>query len=216
MSRDRFQRAASALKVFPLPGTVLFPRALLPLNIFEARYRALVKDCLEGDRVMAMGQLMPGWQANYEGRPPLMPLVTIGMLTWHEEHDDGRYSILLEGVVRARIVRELPATKLYREVEAELLPDAPYHGPEEELLRQAALRLSAHLPKEAAEPFVQAVAREEGGPLADIVASAVVEDEPSRLRLLAERDVKKRLAAVADEVGVVMARLAQRPSGMVN
>lgn len=216
MSSDRLHRAASALKVFPLPGTVLFPRALLPLNIFEARYRALVKDCLDGDRVMAMGQLLPGWQRDYEGRPPLAPLLTVAMLTSHEELEDGRYNILLEGVVRGRVVRELAPRKLYREVEVELLEDPPYHGPEEELLRQTALRLAAQLPKEVAEQFVQAVAREEGGALADVVASAVVDDEATRSLLLAELDVKKRLSAVVDEVGIVIARLTQRPTGMVN
>ena len=213
---DSIEQAAASLKVFPLPGTVLFPRGLLPLNIFEPRYRALVRDALDGDGVMAMGQLLPGWENQYEGRPPLAPLVTVASIAWHQEEPDGRYSILLEGVARARVEEELPPGHLYREVRATLLRDPSYHGPEEELLREAALRLAAGIPKEAAEPFLQAVAHEEGGALADVVASAVVEGEPARLRLLRELDVKKRLAAVTDEVGALIARMTQRPIGPVN
>ncbi|MGZ6161870.1 MAG: LON peptidase substrate-binding domain-containing protein, partial [Myxococcaceae bacterium] len=75
---ERVERAASALKVFPLPSAVLFPNTVLPLVIFEPRYRSLVKSALAGDKVMAMAQLEPGYEGSYSGRPRMRPMICAG------------------------------------------------------------------------------------------------------------------------------------------
>ena len=61
------------IPIFPLPNVVLFPNVFLPLHIFESRYRAMVKDALASDRIIGMVLLQPGFEANYEGRPPRVP-----------------------------------------------------------------------------------------------------------------------------------------------
>ena len=61
------------IPIFPLPNVVLFPNVFLPLHIFEPRYRAMVADALKGDRMIGMVLLRPGWEGDYEGRPPVYP-----------------------------------------------------------------------------------------------------------------------------------------------
>jgi hypothetical protein len=215
--QERIERAADALKIFPLPSAVLFPHSVLPLHIFEPRYRALVRDALREDRVMALAQLQPGWEPHYGGRPALQPMMCAGLILWHEELEEGRYNILLQGVCRVRLLEELPADKLYREVRAHVLPDLPYAGPEEEQLRQAVLELSSRLPPSYAEGLLPATARATGGALADVVAAAVVPDMERRQELLCELDVPTRLTELVGDVGELIARLQpMRPAGPLN
>jgi uncharacterized protein len=214
---ERIERTARALKVFPLPSTVLLPQAALSLHIFEPRYRALVRDALARDKVMGLAQLAPGWEGRYGERPPLLPMLCAGLILWHEELPDGRYNLLLQGVCRARLVEELPANEPYRKVEVVPLPDLPYAGEEEERLRQAVFELSGRMPASFSENLLPLVARARGGTLADVVAGALVPEAERRQRLLEELDVRARLEAVLEEVGELMARLLPvRPVGPLN
>ena len=214
---ERIALTTHALKVFPLPSAVLFPHAALPLHIFEPRYRALVKDALAGDKVMALSQLQPGWESQYGERPPMQPMMCAGLIIWHEELPDGRYNILLQGVARARLLEELPSQNPYREVRVQLLPDGEYQGPEEEQLRQAVFELAGRVPASFAENLLPVVARTQGGALADVVAAAVVPEPERRQELLCELDVRTRLEAVLDDVGELIARLSPvKPVGPLN
>ena len=159
---ERVERAATALKVFPLPSAVLFPNTVLPLHIFEPRYRSLVRSALAGDKVMAMAQLEPGYEGSYMGRPRMRPMVCAGIIAWHEELEGGKFNIIVQGTVRARILEELAPEQPYREVRAAILPDADYHGVEEEQLRQAMLELAARLPPPVAQGLLHASARAAG------------------------------------------------------
>ena len=86
--------------LFPLPNVVLFPRAVLPLHIFEDRYKAMITDALRGNRLIAMALLKPGWEQNYYGRPEIHPVVCVGTLLTHEKLPDGKYNLLLQGHTR--------------------------------------------------------------------------------------------------------------------
>ena len=94
------------IPIFPLPNVVLFPAALLPLHIFEPRYRAMVGDALEGERLVGMVMLRPGWERHYEGTPPVYPVGCAGFITHAEQLPDGRYNIMLRGLEKFRIVDE--------------------------------------------------------------------------------------------------------------
>jgi uncharacterized protein len=96
----------STLPIFPLPNVVLFPQVFLPLHIFEPRYREMVADALEGDRLIGMVLLRPGWEGTYEGRPPVYPIGCAGVITNHARLSDGRYNIVLRGVEKFRITSE--------------------------------------------------------------------------------------------------------------
>jgi hypothetical protein len=214
---ERLERAKNALKVFPLPSVVLFPHTVLPLHIFEPRYRDLVRDALAGDKVMALAQLEPGFEGSYSGRPRMRPMVCAGVIAWHEELEGERYNIIVQGTTRARIIDELPPRTLYREIHVSLLPDEERSVPEDEQLRQAVFELAARLPPLVAQGLLQAAARSMGGALADVVASSVVADVERRQELLCELGVCPRLRAVLAEVSEVLARLQPaRPDGPVN
>ena len=86
------------LPLFPLPNVVLFPNVFLPLHIFEPRYREMVADALASDRMIGMVLLRPGWERDYEGRPPVYPIGCTGVITHVERQTDGRYNIVLRGM----------------------------------------------------------------------------------------------------------------------
>jgi uncharacterized protein len=215
--QERIIQSAEAVKVFPLPSAVLFPHSAIPLHIFEPRYRELVRDALAGDRVMALAQLEPGWEGQYAGRPPMQEMMCVGLIVWHEELEDGRYNMLLQGVCRARMVSELAPERLYREVRVEFLPDPPYDGPEVEQLRQAVLELSGRVPASFSEGLLPAAAHATGGTLADVVAAAIIPEPERRQELLLQLDVRQRLQTVIEEIGELIGRLGpMRPSGLLN
>jgi len=113
------------IPVFPLTGSLLLPGNLLPLNVFEPRYRNMVADALEGDRYVGMIQPLVPRQDNWveaAQQPDDPALYTIGCLGRIEEcepQEDGRYLVLLRGVCRFRIERELPLHRGYRRVMAD-------------------------------------------------------------------------------------------------
>src|SRR5215470_17206415 len=94
------------LPLFPLPNVVLFPNVFLPLHIFEPRYREMVADALTSDRLIGMVLLRPGWERDYEGRPPVYPIGCSGVVTHVDRLQDGRYNIVLRGLERFRILEE--------------------------------------------------------------------------------------------------------------
>ncbi|GAB4470688.1 LON peptidase substrate-binding domain-containing protein [Erythrobacter tepidarius] len=103
------------LSIFPLTGAVLFPGMQLPLHIFEPRYRALVSDALIRDR--QIGMIQP--QRPVEGAP-LYRVGCVGRIGEVQALDDGRYNLILEGVARFRMVRELAVTTAFRQIEADI------------------------------------------------------------------------------------------------
>lgn len=106
------------ISIFPLTGAVLFPGLQLPLHIFEPRYRAMISDSLARDR--RIGMIQP--QKPVDGAP-LYEIGCLGHIGEVEALEDGRFNIVLEGMVRFRILRELSVTTLFRQVEAELIDD---------------------------------------------------------------------------------------------
>jgi len=111
------------VRLFPLPNLVLFPHVIQPLHIFEPRYQEMFRDAMAGDRLIAMALLKPGWEADYEGRPPIYRVACLGRVVAHHRLADGSYNLLLSGLARVEIIRELPAEKPFREAEAKLRED---------------------------------------------------------------------------------------------
>ena len=108
-----FQDLGTDLPVFPLPGVLLLPRGLLPLNIFEPRYLAMVFDALAGHRMIGMVQpQQPGGYAGDglptdDGKPKVHKVGCAGRIVSFNETEDGRLLLALSGVCRFDIVREL-------------------------------------------------------------------------------------------------------------
>ena len=108
------------LSVFPLSGALLLPRMHLPLHIFEPRYRALVSDAMVRDR--RIGMIQPRGPGD---PPPLFEIGCVGRMAQVEALDDGRYNVVLEGIARFRVRRELDVTTAFRQVEAEIVAEDP-------------------------------------------------------------------------------------------
>jgi uncharacterized protein len=115
------------IPLFPLPGVVLLPGTILPLHIFEPRYRAMVADALQGDRTIGMALLKPG-QDSPNAPPRIYPVGGAGEIIEAEELEDGRYNILLEGRFRFRVLEEAPADP-YRVARVEEVRSLPFSEP---------------------------------------------------------------------------------------
>lgn len=103
------------VKIFPLPGALLFPRMQMPLHIFEERYRDMVAHALEGDRRIAMIQ-----PTSADEGAALHKVGCVGEILGVEELDDGRYNIVLHGITRFRMIREAPSPERYRLADVDL------------------------------------------------------------------------------------------------
>lgn len=187
----------SAVPLFPLPNVVLFPRAVLPLHIFEERYKEMTADILRGNGQIAMALLKSGWEKCYYQQPAIEPVVCAGRIVSHEKLSDGTYNFLLEGVLRARIVREFDG-KPYRVAELESLPETPVLEVD---LDEHRRRISALFDQDplASTGISEQFRRLIRGPIptaqiADLVAFNFIEDVRLRQSLLAETDVRRRVA----------------------
>ena len=112
----------SVIPIFPLGDVTLFPNAERPLLIFEPRYRAMVADALKGDRIIGMVRLRPGFEADYEGRPPIDAVGCAGIITEAEQLPDGRYTIVLRGFTKFRVAQE-DASRPYRLARVDAVPE---------------------------------------------------------------------------------------------
>lgn len=103
------------ISIFPLSGAILLPDMQLPLHIFEPRYRALVSDALVRDRMIGMIQPKGAGET-----PSLFSVGCLGRIGDVEALEDGRYNIVLEGLQRFTLLRELDVTTPFRQIEGEL------------------------------------------------------------------------------------------------
>jgi Lon protease-like protein len=204
------------IPIFPLPDVVLFPHTLLPLHIFEPRYREMVRDCLAGDKRLAMVLLRPGWENDYYGRPPIYPIAGAGEIVRHEELPDGRFNILLRGTMRIGITAELPANKSYRMARARPLPDFyPDANPKAladriECLKVFYLRIHSEVQKGQGEIAKIFSGVKDPGIIVDRIASAAIADAETRQRVLEAVEVASRMAIVQDHLVAVLTHLSDR------
>ena len=112
------------IPIFPLPNVVLFPNVFLPLHSFEPRYREMVADAIDNDRMIGMVLLKPGWEHEYDASPAIYPIGCSSVITHVERLEDGRYNIVLRGVERFRIVDE-DRSGAYRRAAIERIVEEP-------------------------------------------------------------------------------------------
>lgn len=126
------------IPLFPLPGVVLLPGALLPLHIFEPRYRAMVADALVGEKTIGMAMIQPGRELD-DPTPEIFTVGGAGRIVESETLPDGRYNIVLEGEFRYRVLQESPPSP-YRVAEIEELASVPFAQPVAAVRAARALR----------------------------------------------------------------------------
>ena len=121
MARERESRApqvspARVVPLFPLAEVWLFPSVVLPLHVFEPRYRQMIEDSLDGPGRLVLGTIQAEHEHESAGNPPIYPIAGLGEIGRHEHLEDGRFNILLVGLQRV-FVQEAPSDRLYRKVE---------------------------------------------------------------------------------------------------
>src|SRR5207247_5756223 len=180
------------LPIFPLPDVTFFPHTLLPLHVFEARYRAMVMDALARDRRLAVVRLRPGFEAAYAGKPAVRAVAGAGEIVSWERLATGRYNILVKGEWRVRIESERPSDTLYRIVTAQQLDDIePTTDASAALARIRDLcgRLLRALDRPADLLDTALAADQRPGVIADRIAAAGVPDPDLRQELLETREI---------------------------
>jgi Lon protease-like protein len=193
---------SQTLPLFPL-GVVLYPNMLLPLNIFEERYRQLVRDLLAGPEPRRFGviAIRKGRETGIDGINGMQSLYEIGCtatLRRVEEHDDGRFSLVTVGTQRFRLLG-LDQTRPYLQGQVELLPDDETDpetaAPAVHTVQVAFRGYLDALAESGAASVRVADLPDEPELLSFIVAAAMVIDLPERQGLLAEPDALRRLEA---------------------
>jgi Lon protease-like protein len=218
--RDRTPDSAAALAslpVFPLPQTVLFPGALLPLYVFEPRYRALVKDCLATHQTMAIALIGETGQRGPDGRTIIETVAGLGVVVDHVLLPDGRYNILVCGRSRVRL-EELPFVPPYRTARAQVLePLATEVLPQDTTaLLASAAAFAADIRARDPEFDFRIPPHVGAGAAADLAAHHLVLDARERQSLLEELDVAARVRRTTEALALQHAALTRAAVGPVN
>jgi len=196
------QAFSGIARLFPLPNVVLFPQMVLPLHIFEPRYRQMTADALAGDRLIAMTLLEPGWESDYEGQPAIRLVACLGRIVDHQHLPDGRFNLHLRGLSRARIVQEIDSDKLYRIAKVELLREQPAGADFDQKLRSQLLQVvpawcEAHGP--AAEVFPKVIQSNlPFGVMCDVLGFSLPLPVEFKQQLLEELNIETRAQTLLD------------------
>lgn len=203
---------SGSVPLFPLPGTVLLPGGLLPLHVFEERYREMLRDALAGERLIAMAFLLPGYeQASDPVNPPIEPTVCVGRIVVEQELPDGRFNMVLAGLRRARVVAE-DRSRPYRRAEVELIDDDDPDDLDEGLAAARLYEFLTQLParlvrqRERLVQGTELLRRRVGedvplGVVLDLLADSLELLPEDRLSLLRERHVGRRLGILTQGLG---------------
>jgi len=185
------------LRLFPLPGFVLFPHSIVPLHIFEPRYRQMTEDALASDCLVTIVMVRPGGMVGVEA-PKLEGYGCVGRILKHERLSDGRYNMLLLGLKRVRLLREIPAEKLYRIAQVEMIEDA-VEGCDERLRAGLLADFRRYLgPTGTLDPDFETIIASDisFGILVDILAHSLTIEPSMKQRLLEEYRVHHRVEAL--------------------
>jgi ATP-dependent Lon protease len=207
-------------RLFPVPGLVMFPHVMQPLHVFEPRYCDLLGDAARDDRLIAMPTLAPGWERDYEGRPALGAVACLGRIVASKPLGNGTHNLLLVGMRRVRLLREVPSTRSYREAEVEVCEDVYPAGQEvyqRVLTRELHRAMGQVLPglPQAREQLDQLLRGEVSlGVLTDVIAYALDLSLAQKESLLAETNVHRRGELLLECLMVVDHRCAAAAPAM--
>lgn len=204
-----------AVPLFPLHGAVLFPGALLPLHIFEPRYRALIANVMQGHRTLCICHVADR-HADMSGDPAIAEIAGVGTVLEYHELPGGRCNILLLGRARVNVV-ELPQVERYRQAEATIAPSLPSEVPAVEMaaLGHAAIAFANVLRKREPDFELQLPKNAPASALVDAYAHQLLVDPTQRQKTLELLDVRKRALHVIQILSIQHATLAEG-SGMLN
>ena len=180
--------------VFPLPNVWLFPSVVLPLHVFEPRYRRMIEDSLDGPGRLVLGTIVGGHEHEAAGAPPFHGIAGLGEIGRHEKLADGRFNLVLVGLARV-FVQEVPSPHPYRLVEWRPAPELPVAPERADALRK---RLCAALAQRAPglpPPSASASLSH----LADLLLMRIPLPHSELHAHFAELDLERRIADLLEE-----------------
>ena len=204
------------LPLFPLHQAVLFPNMLLPLHVFERRYRKLVDDVLQTHRTLGIAHVMDP-AADMRGHPPIAQVAGVGTIVDHAELPGGRYNIVLRG--RARVtLQELQFREPYRRALATLLESVDDDAPAVELaaVHAAANSFTGLIRRHDPAFAVTLPKNAPAGVVADAYAHQLIVSPRQRQEVLETVDIEARLKLVTELLTIQRATLAHEPSRVLN
>jgi hypothetical protein len=188
---------------------VFFPHTLLPLHIFEPRYRAMLERCIVDSSPLAIVMIEPGHEGEQPGDPPIVEVASVGELVFHEKLPDGRFHIVLRGLARVTL-EEVPSDDPYRIARAAVLADRLPDDTAALVEAVAALRVCidslVHRWPRTAETLRKLVQdTDDGAILADRLTPLIFHDPLVRQELLCCVNVAERVARVLDRLTGILA-----------
>ena len=187
--------------VFPLSTVVFFPNTLLPLHIFEERYRNMLSDSLTSEKIIAMALLKPGWDDNYYGNPEVFNIAGMGRIVSSETFDDGRSNIVLYGLKRIKFL-EFTEEKPYRKARIEILNNK--NGDDEsgikEKLKHIVSDWNDMLGTKYKDHHFDINMNLPLGNLTDVMASVIFTNIFEKQSFLEETDVEKRARMLINSI----------------
>jgi ATP-dependent Lon protease len=209
--------ALDVLPVFPLPQTVLFPGALLPLHIFEPRYRAMVKDALATNKTLAIALIRETGERDANRNPPIEPVAGVGIIIDHAELADGRYNILLRGRARVRL-EELPFVPPYRRARATLMNSTAGEATPRDVaaLLASAAAFAADIRARDPEFDFRIPPHTVAATACDLAAHHLVLDARERQSILETLDIGLRIRRTTESLALQHAALQGNARGPMN
>ncbi|HEV7693787.1 MAG TPA: LON peptidase substrate-binding domain-containing protein [Hyphomonadaceae bacterium] len=192
-----------AIPVFPLGGALLFPKAVLPLNIFEPRYLSMVDAALVGHRIIGMIQpagIVTPVAHGQTDNPDLSEVGCAGRITGFQETDDGRYLIALTGITRFRVTEEIRQNTPYRIVRADwdaFAEDLNPKKPLDDTVRQQLVTaLHSYLERSGMKADWGAVEEAPVDTLVNSLSAGCPFSNPEKQALLEARTLEERCSAL--------------------
>lgn len=203
-----------SLPVFPLPSTVLFPGIVIPLHVFEPRYRQMVADAMADDETICISMIKPGTEELEV--PEVSNVGGMGKIIHCEKLIGGRYNILVQGTARVHLLDELDGEKPYRRFRARVVPSPTDHdaaAAQVQLVHLESCVISLVTAVAETDAQLVEVVRSTPDPikLADILAATVVQDSNHQQALLATTDLRPRLTMLIDLLTDVLATTGEIP-----
>ena len=206
-------RQLRRLPLFPLENVVLFPHSMIPLHIFEPRYRKMIKDVMATNKLLAISLQLEREDPAREEAPRVADVAAVGEVVMAQELSDGRFNLIVHGRARINIDSELPSDEPYRLVAAHEIPDDP---PEDHTTDEADLTLRALVSglaesiPEGGELLKQvAAAQETQAELSNVLAASLVSDTKARQRLLETTNIAERMEFLTGEIVALTGRLSK-------
>jgi ATP-dependent Lon protease len=200
--------------LFPIEDVVLFPDSMIPLHIFEARYRKMVRDVLGSNRLVAISLQLEKENLEDGTAPRVASVASVGELVLAQELPDGRFNLVVRGRARIGIDEELPSDEPYRLVTAHEIPDDSPTQVDDISEADAALRalvtgLAESIPDGGDLLKHVAAAQDTPAALANVIAASLIGDAKARQHLLETTNVFDRLERLSSEVVALIERVGK-------